>query len=239
MNESVVITGIGVVNAAGLGLPAFENSLRHSATGLRMSELRRETGSVHLLLGSVKDEDLPSCIEPRRHLNFKHMSRSGTMVCAAAGLATKDARFSPSEHLLQRTGIVMGTAFGGMQSMLKFNADVRTKGPNAVNPIIFPDTVSNAPAGYAAIAFGMMGMNATLSTGFSSGIRAIRVAYEQVASGNLEAALAGGYDELIPDLCHYWQISGSLSPAYPDGDMISAPFDSQRNGFHPGEGARW
>ena len=195
--------------------------------------LTREAGTLDLVLGAVKDGGLSNFIEPRRHLNFKHMSRSGLMVCTAAALALKDAQFHPGEQTLERTGIIMGTAFGGVQSMLKFNADVRAKGPSAVNPIIFPDTVSNAPAGYAAIAFGTLGMNATLSTGFSSGLRALRVAYEQVASGSLMAALAGGYDELIPDLCHYWQTTGALSHQ----GSASCPIDSHRNGFYPGEGA--
>jgi 3-oxoacyl-[acyl-carrier-protein] synthase II len=238
MNESVVVTGIGIVSAAGIGLPAFESSLREGRSGIGPAVLTRQTGEeLKLLLGTVKDDVLPDCVESRRHLNFKHMSRSGLMVCAAASLATKDGKFSPSEQTLERTGIVTGTAFGGMQSMLKFNADVRAKGPSAVNPIIFPDTVSNAPAGYAAIAFGMLGMNATLSTGFSSGLRALRVAHEQVASGNLAAALAGGYDELIPDLCVYWKNNGSLSKANSENPASSFPFDEKRNGFYPAEGA--
>ena len=131
----------------------------------------------------------------------------------------------------------MGTAFGGIQSMLKFNSDVREKGPSVVNPIIFPDTVSNAPAGYAAISFGLMGMNATLSSGAASGLTAIRLAYEQVANGGLAAALAGGYDELIPHLCHYWKTSGKLSNSFSDNGPGSIPFDARRDGFYPGEGA--
>lgn len=233
MDKSVVVTGIGIVSPAGVGLAEFERNLSESTSGTASGTLARESGKLDLVLGAVKDEGLSNFIEPRRHLNFKHMSRSGLMVCASAALALKDAHFHPSEQTLERTGIIMGTAFGGVQSMLKFNADVRAKGPSAVNPIIFPDTVSNAPAGYAAIAFGTQGMNATLSTGFSSGLRALRVAYEQVASGSLVAALAGGYDELIPDLCHYWQTSGVLSA----NGSASRPFDSHRNGFYPGEGA--
>jgi len=235
--DSVVITGIGVVTAAGVGLDAFQSSLQNSTPGVAPKTLPRENGAIDVLVGAVNDEDLPKFIHPKRHLNFKHMSRSGVMVCAAAALAIKDGQFEPSAQTIEQTGIVTGTAFGGIQSMLKFNADVRAKGPSAVNPIIFPDTVSNAPAGYAAIAFGMQGMNATLSTGFSSGLRAIRIAYEQVASGGLEAAFAGGYDELIPELCHYWQSTGAMSSDQTDGLPSSRPFDVNRNGFYPGEGA--
>jgi len=235
--DSVVITGIGVVTAAGVGFHAFQSSLRNSTRCVAPKTLARENGAVEGIVGAVNDEDLPKFIQPKRHLNFKHMSRSGVMVCAAAALAIKDGRFEPSAQTLEQTGIVMGTGFGGIQSMLKFNADVRAKGPSAVNPIIFPDTVSNAPAGYAAIAFGMQGMNATLSTGFSSGLRAIRVAYEQVASGGLAAAFAGGYDELIPELCHYWQSTGAMASDHTDGILAARPFNANRNGFYPGEGA--
>ena len=235
--SSVVITGVGIVSAVGLGVEAFDKSLKEGATGLKLGTLDCGGQTMKVVFGAVNDDALPACIEARRHLNFKHMSRSGMMVCAAAGLALKDGHFTPDESALERTGIVMGTAFGGIQSMLKFNADVREKGPSAVNPIIFPDTVSNAPAGYAAIAFGIRGMNATLSTGFASGFRALRAASEHVASGNLLAALAGGYDEIIPHLCQYWESVGELSKSHNDAGFESNPFDSRRDGFHPGEGA--
>lgn len=236
MREAAVITGIGIVSALGVGRKPFEENLLASTRGVSGGVLEFEGESLSLARAPVAEGNLPAFIEPRRHLNFTYMSRSGVMMCAATSLAAKDANFLPDQETLERSGIVMGTAFGGVQSMLKFNAEVRAKGPTAVNPIVFPDTVSNAPAGYAAIAFGLMGMNATLSTGFSSGLEALSVAAEQVVCGELDAAFAGGYDELCPSLCQYWRRTGELAVALENG-CASVPFDSRRTGFCPGEGA--
>src|SRR5207245_10097832 len=86
-------------------------------------------------------------------------------------------------------------------------------GPNYVNPMEFPNTVINSPAGQAAIKHKLRGVNSTISAGLVSGLYAIHYASEFLRFGRATALLAGGVEELSDEAFVSVGQGGVLSPA--------------------------
>ena len=107
-----------------------------------------------------------------------------------------------------------------------------TEGVTLVNPMEFPNTVINSPAGQAAIKYKLRGVNSTICCGLSSGLQAINYAAEFLRLGRARVLLAGGVEELCEESLGGFQKTGIASPT---GKL--QPFGSGRDGTIPGEGS--
>jgi 3-oxoacyl-[acyl-carrier-protein] synthase II len=105
-------------------------------------------------------------------------------------------------------------------------------GPNLVNPMEFPNTVINSPAGQAAIKHRLRGVNSTISAGLVSGIYAIHYAMEFLRFGRARALLAGGVEELCEESYLSCSKAGITSP-----QNKIRPFAPGRDGTVLGEGS--
>jgi len=127
--------------------------------------------------------------------------------------------------------------FGSVESVSSFDRQILREGPRSVNPMGFPRTVINSPAGHVAIRFGLTGLNTTISGGAASSLQALAYAADFIADGRADVLLAGGVEELAAisysGFCAAQLLAGS------DGTSAgcAAPFDLNRSGFSVGEGA--
>lgn len=103
------------------------------------------------------------------------------------------------EH--SKIGMALGSAFGSVASINSFDVKAITEGPNSVNPMEFPNTVSNAPTSKVGIWFGLKGTSITISNGLTSGIDAIGLASDEISCGKLNYYVAGSSEELSDDIC--------------------------------------
>jgi 3-oxoacyl-[acyl-carrier-protein] synthase II len=102
----------------------------------------------------------------------------------------------------------------------------------------FPNTVTNAPAGYLSILLKAAGFNVTLSTNLASGLDAIDYAVKAIDDGRVRVAIAGGYDELSPATLVGLAEAGALAGAARGPEARdSVPLDRDRSGLFLGEGA--
>ncbi|MFQ6094241.1 MAG: beta-ketoacyl-[acyl-carrier-protein] synthase family protein, partial [bacterium] len=233
MNDRVVITGIGVLSPIGMGKEAFWQGLERShaikpITLFDTSDLKC-TQAAEITDFNVKD-----------HLSqrgLKYLSRSAQLACAATALALEDAALDLSAVDPPEVGVVIGTAFGNVNSMIAFDKEAWLEGPRFVNPMTFPNTVVNSPAGYISVLFGLTGLNATISTGRSSSLEALKYAAECLKRGEARVVLAGGCEELSEFVHLGFLKAGQLSGSKGDGIEKPAPLDRRRNGFVLGEGA--
>src|SRR5262249_941240 len=119
----------------------------------------------------------------------------------------------------------------------RFDQEILKEGPRAVNPMAFPRTVINSPAGHVAIKYGLTGLNTTISSGAASSLQAIGYAADFIHLRRAQLLLPGGGAELAEAshvaLCRAKLLSGSCNGSR----ERSAPFDADRNGMSLAEGA--
>lgn len=207
MNE-VVITGCGVVSSIGIGLAEFEAAFRRGETFV---------GST----GAVGEFD------PTVHLGKKGLralSRSALMLAVTAKLALDDAAITVNEDNHHLVGLVCGTMFGSVHAISAFDRSTLEDGPKYVNPMHFPNTVINAPAGHVGIKHDLRAVNSTVSAGLASGLVALDYGARLVKGDRVRAVVAGGLDELCEEstlaLSHACKFSptGKAKPLSPDAD---------------------
>src|SRR5215470_4053329 len=218
MTARVVVTGAGVISAAGAGVEEFERNLYGGCSGIGPSPLLGENA----IAAEVRN------FNPQPWLGNKGirvLDRSARLLCVAAHMAlTSTGLQQEGSEGDPNLGLVCGTMFGGLHSITSFDWSGVTEGPNYVNPMEFPNTVINSPAGQAAIKHKLRGVNSTISAGLVSGLYAIHYAAEFLTLGRATALLAGGVEELCEESFLSFRKVGVLSktgrlrPFAPDRD---------------------
>jgi 3-oxoacyl-[acyl-carrier-protein] synthase II len=237
----VVVTGVGMVSPLG-PLPLFWERVRAGASGIGPIDWFDTGPSPPDTAARVRDW------QPKEHIKpaaLRRMDRFSQMVVSACRMALADAAFAPTsaEAEAEAMGVVVGAAYGNLLETETFLRGVIAKGPALANPMLFPNLVLNAPAGYVAIELGLRGPNFTVCHSEISGEAALALAYDTIVCGRADVVLAGGGDEISPVLFHVSKDFGVLSPGRrrkggaATGREWSSPFDRDRNGMVMGEGA--
>lgn len=230
MKTRIVVTGAGVISSLGAGIEAFENALFEGKCAIGPRTLF--PGEVPAgTAGEIRD------FAPQQWLGNKGLrvlDRSARLICVASHMALQEAGLVQPEGNEgdSNLGLVVGTMFGSVHSIASFDWSGLVDGPNLVNPMEFPNTVINSPAGQAAIKHKLRGVNSTISAGLVSGLYAIHYAMEFLRLRRATALLAGGVEELCEESYLSFAKAGLNSPA-----GKPAPFASGRDGSVLGEGS--
>jgi 3-oxoacyl-[acyl-carrier-protein] synthase II len=162
------------------------------------------------------------------------LDRSARLLSVASQMALSVAGLSQdgSEVSDPQLGLVCGTVFGSVHSIASFDWSGLVDGPALVNPMEFPNTVINAPAGQAAIKHRLPGVNSTVCAGLASGLQAIQYAADALRFGRARALLAGGVEELCEE-----SVLGLGKIGVISGSGCGRPFSAERDGVVPGEGS--
>jgi 3-oxoacyl-[acyl-carrier-protein] synthase II len=227
MMARVVVTGSGVISSIGAGVEEFERNLYAGCSGVGPSSLLGD-GAV---AAEVRN------FNPQTWLGNKGirvLDRSARLLSVAAHMALSATGLQQPEggEGDPNLGLVCGTMFGSVHSITSFDWSGVTDGPTYVNPMEFPNTVINSPAGQAAIKYKLRGVNSTISAGLVSGLYAIHYAAEFLRFGRATALLAGGVEELCEESFLSFARVGVVSAS-----GCSRPFGLDRDGVVLGEGS--
>jgi len=224
----VVVTGVGVVSALGVGRDAHFRGLREGICGI--GPIRRME-SDRLLIKIAAEADF----EPEDHFDRQQLTlfdRVTSMAMVAAREATDQSGILFDEALGQRTATVIGTAMGGLHTLDDNYRAVYQEAKNRVHPFIVPKLMANAPVSQISMAYGLTGPAWSTSTACSSSNHAIAQAFHLVRSGSADAAVTGGTESVLSfGGMKAWE---GLRVMSPDG---CRPFSRNRNGMVLGEGA--
>jgi len=230
-SRRVVITGMGTVNAAtagGAGALAVALSAGQSA----VRPVRAfDTSGLSSRLGAEVDEAVLEGLVDRNAA--RRLSRVCRLAVAACRLSARDAGIDAGPRL----GLVVGTEHGDFRSSEEFAAGFLRRGVAGLSPMIFPWTVMNSMGAVAAIDIGAKGPTVTVNQATVAGDLAIARAAALIRSGQADAVIAGGVDEICPSVYRRLAEMGALSPmggALPEG---CRPFAAAHNGPVIGEGA--
>ena len=140
---------------------------------------------------------------------------------------------------LERTGVLIGSGIGGLNSIANTTMLMEEKGPRRVSPFFVPGALINLISGQVSIKYGFKGPNHSVVTACSTGAHAIGDAARMIKYGDAEVMVAGGAEAAICKIgIAGFNACKALSTKRGDEPQkASRPYDADRDGFVMGEGA--
>ncbi|QDQ09657.1 beta-ketoacyl-[acyl-carrier-protein] synthase family protein [Streptomyces spectabilis] len=228
------VTGIGMVTPAGLGTAASWDRIT-AADGTAAERVPALAG-LRADFGCWMPGFDPEAAVGRR--KAWRLDRSSQLALAAAAEALADAGLDPARWDGARVGVVLGSGIGGASAWERQHQVLREHGSEKVSALLIPMLAVNMAAGYIAIETGARGPNFVTATACASGATAIGQARELLRGGRCDVVITGGTEAcLIPSIISGFQQMGALSGRRDDPTAASRPFDVDRDGFVPAEGA--
>ena len=229
----VVITGLGVVSPVGIGLSEFWDNLKAGKSGIR-SITRFDASGFPCRIAAEVDFDPLTYIDRRE---ARKMDRFCQFAVAAARMAFADAGLGGA-FVPERSGVLIGTGIGGMETFDRETKVLLEKGPDRVSPFFIPMMIANMASGQVSIDLGLKGPINTVVTACATGTNAIGDAYEIIARGDADVMVCGGTEAPITPLALAgFSAMKALSVRNDLGPGACRPFDRERDGFVMGEGA--
>ena len=224
----VVVTGIGVVTSVGIGVEPFWKALLAGVCGVGpVTSFDTSRYSVHLG-GEVK------AFRPQdyvRKLPVDGMARASQLAIAAARLALADAGTDPDSLDPRTVGVSLGTTSGEPEMIERFN-DMEIAGTRASIGLEFiRQYPSHVIAAHVASELGFRGPNVVIPTACAAGNYALAHALDSIRDGEADVMLAGGSDAFSRITYTGFARLGAIAPER------CQPFDRNRKGMIPGEGA--
>lgn len=216
----IIITGIGIVSALGIGKQAFWSSCSQAISGLKPVINFDTTGLSTNIAGWI-DNFKPADFMPSSA--YRKMSRISRLAVAASIEAVGDCGLDLSELNLKKVAIIMGTAYGSSSYVADFYSSLLEHGPRGAQPFLFPDTVPNAPASQIAIFHGLTGPNTTFCQNEISAENAIFYAQNLLLQGQADIVLVGGADELAPIQMACYDALGIINPIKCNNNELPQP----------------
>ncbi len=159
---------------------------------------------------------------------------------AAAEMAVRDSGWAPEdEECRLRTGVMIGSGIGGLQSIAETSLLIKEKGPRRVSPFFIPGALINLISGQVSIKHGFKGPNHSVVTACSTGAHAIGDAARLIMTSDADVMVAGGAEAAICEIgIAGFNACKALSTKRADEpEKASRPYDADRDGFVMGEGA--
>ncbi len=240
--KRVVITGIGAVTPLGNDIETTWDNLIKGRSGISAISRFDPEGLPCRIAGELKGFNANTFLPPKDILRLDpfihYAAAAGTMACEDSNLRTclPDRQVSDSS-ILDSAGVVVGSSRGGICSMeAALNSNTRDKKP--FSAYLMSSSTTSMASSYLSMKFGIHGPALGISTACASGTNAIGEAFRMVRDGYLNIALTGGAEAPICRLAAGgYGASGSLSKRNNEPEKASRPFDKDRDGFVPAEGA--
>jgi len=235
----VVITGMGVIAAPGVGVGDFFSNLVAGRSGSR--PIRNLPPEVLGRLNCRIAAEVPD-YDPLRHFTEKELDqldRFSQFALVAARQALAQAGLEKlSEAQQPRTGVCIGTAYGGMETFDTQYFALYAKNATRLSPLVIPRVMYNAATCQVSMRFQARGPCLTPTTACSSATHALGEAYRMVQQGQADWMLAGGSDAPITyGVIRSWEAMRVLAPENGNAARACRPFSGDRQGIVIGEGA--
>ncbi len=179
--------------------------------------------------------------DPLQYIDRKEAKRYDLFVQFALAAATQAMTQAGLDGPLpdaDRTGVVIGSGIGGMQTFEDQCSIYLTKGPDRVSPFFVPMFIPDIAAGLVSIRFGAKGPNYATVSACASSAHAIGESYTMIRDGKAVAMITGGAEAAITGLTiSGFQNMRALSTRNDSPETASRPFDKDRDGFVLADGA--
>ena len=247
----VVVTGLGLVTPLGNGVEASWAAILEGRSGAgRITAFDPEGYACQVACevprvdgrggGSAED---PASFDPDKVLSAREQRRVDDFILyaiAAADEAVRDAGWTPEgEEDRERTGVIMGSGIGGLNTIADTAVELHERGPRKVGPFFIPSALINLASGHVSIRYGFKGPNHSVVTACASGAHAVGDAARLIKYGDADVMIAGGAEAAVGKIGVAGFIAcRALTTGFNDDPQkASRPYDKDRDGFVLGEGA--
>ncbi|MDX1785812.1 beta-ketoacyl-ACP synthase II [Roseovarius sp. ZX-A-9] len=240
----VVITGLGLVTPLASGVEETWSRLLAGESGAgpitrfdASNVLTKYACEVPYGDGSDGTFNPDHFMEPKERRKVDDFILYGV---AAAQQAVEDANWMPEdEESRLRTGVMIGSGIGGLQSIEQTTLVIRDKGVRRVSPFFIPGALINLISGQVGIRYGFKGPNHAVVTACSTGAHAIGDAARLIMFGDADVMVAGGAEAAICEIgiAGFNACKALSTKRADDPKSASRPYDADRDGFVMGEGA--
>ncbi len=235
MAKRVVVTGVGLVSALGVGTEQTWQAVLQGQPGIAPITHFDTTQFSCKIAGEVKGFD------PLQFIAKKEVKKMGLFIqyaLPASDFALQQAGLKITPSIAERTGVFIGSGIGGFDVIEREHSALLAGGPRKISPFFIPATIVNLAAGQVSIRHGAKGPNSAPCTACSSGAHAIGDAFKLISRCEADVMICGGTEAAITPL----SVGGfasmrALSTRNDEPARASRPFDKTRDGFIIGEGA--
>ena len=239
----VVVTGLGMVSPLGDGVDVTWSRLLDGQSGagpitkFDASHLGT-TYACEVPRGEGEgDFNADAYMPPKEQRKIDDFILYGV---AAADQAIADSGWVPeSDDDRFRTGVMIGSGIGGLNSIADTAVLLKEKGPRRVSPFFIPGALINLVSGQVSIKYGLKGPNHAVVTACSTGAHAIGDAARLIALDDADVMVAGGAESPISEIgvAGFNACKALSTKRADDPTKASRPWDADRDGFVMGEGA--
>jgi len=234
MKRRVVVTGLGALTPLGNSLRDTWEAAIAGQSGIGPITKFDSSSYKTRIAGEIKNFD------PLQYVNKQEVRRYDDFILyalAAADMAVADAQLTISSGISERTGVIIGSAIGGLTTIEEEFKNLLESGPRKMSPFAVPAILANLASGQISIRYGAKGPINCPVTACAAGTSAIGDAYKTIVYGDADVMITGGTEAAVAKLA----VGGfgamrALSTRNEEPLKSSRPFDKDRDGFVIGEG---
>ncbi len=235
MNRRVVVTGVGLVCACGIGTEETWQNLLAGKSGIGPITHFDASQFDCRIAGEVRDFDPLQWIEKKE---LKKMGRFIQLAIAATDFAMKMAQLTITPEIADAAGVFIASGIGGFDVIEREHSKFLQGGPGKISPFFIPASIINLASGNISIRYGARGPNSATATACSASAHAIGDSFRIIQRGDAEVMITGGAEAAITPMgVGGFAAMRALSTRNDEPTRASRPFDAQRDGFVVGEGS--
>ena len=235
MTRRVVVTGVGLVCALGIGTEECWRNLVAGCSGIGPITQFDTNGFDCKIAGEVKNFEPLHWIEKKE---IKKMARFIQIALAGADFAVKSANWKPEDSNLDEVGVYVSSGIGGFDIIEREHWKLVQGGPGKISPFFIPSAIVNLASGQISIRYGARGPNSATATACSASAHAVGDSFKIIERGAAEMMICGGSEATITPMgVGGFAAMKALSTRNDDPQHASRPWDAGRDGFVVGEGA--
>ncbi len=233
----VVVTGLGVISAIGVGADALWQGVLEGRRGVRRIT-RFDPSPFPSQVAAEVDADLFDPLDYMDAKRARRLDRFSQFALAASRMAVDDARLDLEREDRGRVGVFLGSALGGVAYAEEQHGAYVAHGLRAVSPMLALAVFGGAGGANIAMDLGVSGPSIANANSCASGTIAVGEAFRVVARGDADIVVAGAAEAPLSTLTFgAFAVIRALSTRNDDPAAASRPFDRDRDGFVMAEGA--
>ena len=233
-SKRIVVTGMGIVCPTGNSVAEAWANTAGGANGIGYITRYDRKITQNQLAGEVKDFDAGELFGRKE---ARRIDRVAQFALEASRQAMEDSGLQVTEDNRYEIGCIIGTGVGGIGSFVEAQQGVDAKGHRGIKPLAIPKILSDSSSGKVSVTYNLRGPNHCIVTACASGNNSIGEAMHIIRRGDAKAMLAGASEAAIVPLCVAGFNNMTALSRNDDPATASRPFDLNRDGFVPGEGA--
>jgi 3-oxoacyl-[acyl-carrier-protein] synthase II len=235
VSRRVVVTGVGLICALGIGTEDVWKNLLAGQSGIHCITAFDTTGFDCRIAGELRGFDPLNWVEKKE---LKKIGRFIQIALAATDFAIRMAELKVTPEIAEATGVFVSSGIGGFDVIEREHVRLEHGGPGRISPFFIPAAIINLASGQISIRYGAKGPNSATATACSASAHAVGDSFRLIQHGYADVMICGGTEATITPMgVGGFAAMKALSTRNEAPERASRPFDAERDGFVIGEGS--